>query len=69
MDVKNHNLGGVITRSCKGIQNCGCNFAYTKHVEQEFRAVKSKCGNSVLKVRYKHSESRAVWILEVTKGL
>ena len=31
--------------------------------------MRSKCVDSVLKVRYKHSEPRAAWILKVAQGL
>ena len=44
VNVKNHDQGGVIARSCK-----------------EFKIA--------LKVRYKHSEPKAVWILKETQGL
>ena len=32
-------------------------------------AARSKCTNSVLKVRYKHSQPREVWIFKVTQGV
>ena len=52
MDVKNHDLGGVITRSCKGHEIMDA-ILHIKHLAKKFRAVRSKCANCMLKVRYK----------------
>ena len=52
-DVKNHDRGGVITRSCEIADAI-------LHTRNTCRAVRSKCTNSALKVRHKHSEPRTL---------
>ena len=47
--MKNHNLGGVIDRSCKGC----------KHVAQKLMAMRSKYANSVL-LKYMHCADGAL---------
>ena len=61
-DLTNHDLGGVITCRAKDAK-------YVDVHKTRGRAMRSKCAISTLKVRYKHSEPRAVWILKVTKDL